>query len=577
MERFSLVEALADTASGATLSSQTMETSATPQVAKQASWGVLVMLALGQFVMLLDTTVMNTSISQVVRDLGTNVVGLQTVITMYTLFMASFMLLGGKITEMWGAKRAFWIGILVYGAGSLITALAPSLLVLFIGWSVVEGMGAVLVMPSIVALIQSSYSGRQRTMCYGILGGVVGASIAVGPLIGGAATQLASWRVVFAGEFIVLVALMPFLWLIPPTQGQKTRLDIGGAALSALGLAVAVYGVLMSSQWGWIVASPAAPVRPLGLSPTFWLIIVGSLILVGFFAWERRTVARGQQPLLDIAILGVPRMRIGLIVQTSEALTTQAAFFVLPLYLQMVLGMNSFETGLTILPMCVVLFVASLGGASLAGRFPAKGIITIGLATLLCGIVLLLAFVGPRLDVWGFGLGLACMGAGLGLMDSQIYDVIMSSVRAKDSGQAAGLQGTCLNLGGSVGVALVGSVVIAMLAGTFSASVSQNSSFPSQVKQQVQVAATNFPDFVSEKELAAAAASVGVSAEHTAALVKEYVVAQVTALQTGFALLAVLALASLVWFWRLPAIGSAEPDEASEPLEASSDINRLAV
>lgn len=518
----------------------------------KAGWGVLAMLALGQFVMILDTTVMNTSISQVVSDLDTTVVGLQTVITMYTLFMASFMLLGGKITEKLGAKRAFWIGILIYGSGSLVTALSPTLAVLFVGWSVLEGAGAVLAMPAINALIQSTYSGRQRTMCYGILGGVVGASVAAGPLIGGAATQFASWRYVFVGETIVLIALMPFMWLIPAVKARKVRIDAGGAALSALGLALAVFGVLMSSQWGWITAKPSAPFAPLGLSPTLWLIVTGGLVMVGFFSWEARVVAAGREPLLDVGLFRIPAMRVGLAVQTSEALTTQAAFFVMPLYLQMVLGYNSLQTGLTIMPMCAVLFVSALGGAALAGRFSPKLIITVGLGTLLAGIVLLLAFIGPRMDVLGFGTGLAFLGAGLGLVDSQIYDVIMGSAKPEQSGQAGGLLGTALNLGGSVGVALIGSIVIAMLAGTFQTSVAANPSLPGPVKQQVDVAATQYADFISAKDLAAAAEQVGIPAEQTAVLVKEYSTAQLVALQTGFAFLAVFALIALVWFMRLP-------------------------
>ena len=134
----------------------------------KVGWAVIAMLAAAQFIMVLDTTVMNVSISQVVEDLNTTVVGLQTAITFYTLVMAAFMLIGGKLGDRWGAKRAYMIGMLIYGTGSLITALSPNLAVLLVGWSFIEGFGAVLVIPAIAALTAITYTGRQRAMAYGI-------------------------------------------------------------------------------------------------------------------------------------------------------------------------------------------------------------------------------------------------------------------------------------------------------------------------------------------------------------------------------------------------------------------------
>ena len=185
-------------------------------------------------------------------------VGLQTAITMYTLVMAAFMLIGGKIGDRWGAKRAFWIGGLVYGAGSLTTALSPNLGVLLIGWSLVEGLGAVLVIPAIAALTAATYQGKQRALAYGILGGVSGASMAAGPIIGGWVTANLSWRYVFAGETVVMLILMLFLKVLPATVGRKSKLDLGGAVLSAAGLGAAVFGVLSLSQWEWVTAKADA-------------------------------------------------------------------------------------------------------------------------------------------------------------------------------------------------------------------------------------------------------------------------------------------------------------------------------
>ena len=493
---------------------------------KTAGWGVIGMLAAAQFIMVLDTTVMNVSISQVAADLNTTVVGLQTAITMYTLVMAAFMLIGGKFGDRWGAKRTFWIGLIVYGIGSFGTGLSQNLTQLLVFWSLIEGLGAILVIPSIAALTAKTYEGKQRALCYGILGGVAGASMAAGPLIGGWVTAYFSWRYVFIGETVVVLFVMLFLKLIPATVGRKTKLDTIGAALSAAGLGAIVFGVLQSSQWGWLTPKAAAPFTLLGLSPTFWLIILGGVLLTLFARREAAVKARGDEPLLDMALLGIPRMKAGLIVQACQAFIIQATFFVLPLYLQIVLGFDALQTGKTILPLSVALFVFALGGASMTSRFGAKLIVQRGLAALLVGEVVLLYFLGPDLATVGFAVGMALIGAGLGLMASQVGNVIMSSVDSSRGSEAGGLQGTSLNLGASLGVALVGSIVIAMLATNFTTMVSDNPNLPDSVKQQVSVAAEKSANFVSASQVESAAVEAGLPADQTAELVQNYSDAQ---------------------------------------------------
>ncbi len=278
---------------------------------KTAGWGVLMMLAAAQFIMVLDTTVMNVSISQVAADLNTTIVGMQTAITLYTLVMAAFMLLGGKLGDRWGAKRGYAVGLLIYGTGSFITALSPNLTVLIGGWSFVEGFGAILVIPAIAALTARTYQGRQRAMAYGILGGVTGISAALGPLIGGWVTTYYSWRLVFAAETVVVLFLMLFLKAIPATSPKGGKLDIPGAALSAAGFGLAVFGILRSSQWGWVTPKPSAPFTLLGLSPVFWLIVAGVVLLGAFARRESAVIAAGGEPLLDIRLLEIGRLRGG--------------------------------------------------------------------------------------------------------------------------------------------------------------------------------------------------------------------------------------------------------------------------
>lgn len=532
-------------------------------VEKRAGWGVIAMLAAAQFVMVLDTTVMNVSISQIVEDLNTTVVGLQTAITVYTLVMAAFMLIGGKLGDKWGARRAYAIGLLIYGAGSLTTALSPSLAVLLVGWSFIEGFGAVLVIPAIAALTAVTYSGRQRALAYGILGGVSGASAAIGPLIGGWVTANFTWRIVFASETVVVLALMLFLRAIPVTRGRPTKLDLPGAFLSAAGLGLAVFGILRSSQWGWIEPKAAAPFTPLGLSPVFWLIITGIVLLWLFARREEKVMAAGDEPLLDLRLLDIPVLRAGLTTLLGQQFIIMSTFFVLPLYLQTVLGYDSLETGITILPLSLSLFIFALGGASLAGRMSPKRIVEIGLIGMLVGEVLLIGFTGPDLRTFGFGVALALVGAGLGLLASQLGNINMSAVPPERGSEVGGLQGTAQNLGASLGTALIGSILIASLVSNFQTGVLANPALAG-VSEQIAATAEANANFVTTEQVRTSAEQAGLSAAQADALVAEYAESQITALKVAFAGIALFALLAFAYVHRLPRLAvTPEPGQAA--------------
>jgi len=529
----------------------------TPE-AKRASWSVMIMLAAAQFIMVLDTTVMNVSISQVVEDLDTTVVGLQSAITIYTLVMASFMLLGGKLGDRWGSKRAFAVGLVIYGIGSFITAISPNLATLLIGWSLIEGLGAALVIPAIAALIASTYEGKQRVLAYGVLGGVAGASAAAGPLIGGWVGTNYSWRYVFAGETVVVAGLMLLLFLIPKTPGKPGRLDLWGAALSIAGLGLGVFAILRSSQWGWILPGAKVPVingqeiTPLGLSPVLWLLVASYFLLSAFVRHEQRMVAGGREPLVDLSLLKIPTMRAGLVMMSAQQFIIMATFFVLPLYLQSVLGFDALKTGVALLPLSVALLVFALGGAALSAKLPTRKIVQGGIAAMLVGEVIMLAAIDVELRSWGFGIGLALVGAGLGLLASQLGNVIMSSAPKSKSGEAGGLQGTSQNLGASLGTALIGSVLIAVLSSTFASTIQEQPNLSAEVKQEASAALTASANFVTVDQVADAATQAGLSAEETAAVVDAYSEAQLTALRGSLAAIALFALVALAYVRRLP-------------------------
>src|SRR4051795_835671 len=272
-------------------------------------WFPLLILSAAQFVMVLDSSVMNVSISQIVDDLDTTIQGVQLAITAYTLVMAAFMLLGAKLGDIVGRDRIFAIGLGVYGIGSLTTAISPNLGVLLFGWSLIEGIGAALVMPAIVSLIAATYSGKDRALAFGIVGGVAGAAVAAGPLIGGWVTTELSWRYVFAGEVVIVIAVLLMRGRLKHFAAMMPRpkLDVVGIALSASGLGIAVYGILKSSEWGLIQPAGAltiggTEITPFGFSAVPFLILAGGGLLAGFAIWEERRERLGQDVLLDLRL-----------------------------------------------------------------------------------------------------------------------------------------------------------------------------------------------------------------------------------------------------------------------------------
>ena len=258
-------------------------------------WIPIIILASGQFVMTLDTSVMNVSISQITADLNTSIQGVQAAITLYALVMAALMLTGAKLGDIYGRNRMFAIGLAVYGVGSLTTALSPSLPVLLVGWSGIEGLGAIMVIPGIAALTAANYEGKDRALAYALIGGITAVAVAVGPLIGGWVTTNASWRYVFAGETVVVTVIILLRGQIAqaPKAEHRPKLDVIGSVLSVAGLGLAVFGILMGSKWGFVkpLAAPAingTEITPLGFSIVPFMVLAGLGILAGFVQWEER-------------------------------------------------------------------------------------------------------------------------------------------------------------------------------------------------------------------------------------------------------------------------------------------------
>jgi EmrB/QacA subfamily drug resistance transporter len=516
-------------------------------------WWPLAALASAQFLMVLDQSVMNVSISTLVDDFDTTVTTIQAVITLYCLVMAMFMLTGGKIGDIVGRRRAFVVGLIIYGCGSAVTAVAPTVGILTLGWSILEGVGAALVLPALAALIGGNYEGRQRKSAYAVIGGVAGAGIAVGPILGGWATTELSWRVVFAGEVVIVLLILAMTPRVTDTPRIKPapRLDLLGTVLSASGLGAIVLGVLQSSTWGW-VRPKDSPVEPFGFSLTLFVIALGGALLWCFVAWQRHREQSGTDPLVHLDLLNIPPLRSGLAGLFTQNLILMGVFFVVPLYLQIVLGLDALDTGIKMLPVSIAMFLASAAGSRLSARYAVRPIVRSGLTITALAALALLATVQPDLADAAFAISMAALGVGMGLIASQLGNVVQSSVDTSGRGEAGGLQYTGQQLGSSLGVALIGAIVLAGLTGVFVSKIQTDERISADVSAQVSVAVEPGIDFVSSDQIQAAATQAGLDDATSAALVDDYEEAQLQSLKAGLLAAALLAMVSLAFTRELP-------------------------
>ncbi len=526
-----------------------------PALAERAAGSagiVLLTLASAQFLMTLDSSVMNVSIATVAKDVGTTVTGIQTAITFYTLVMASLMITGGKLGQILGRKRAFAIGCVIYGCGSLTTALSPNLAVLMAGWSVLEGVGAALIMPAIVALVASNFARAQRPRAYGLVASAGAIAVAAGPLIGGLFTTYASWRWVFAGEVLVVLVILGLTRRIADTPAERgVRLDLVGTVLSALGLGLIVYGILRAGTWGFVQPKAGAP-QWLGLSPVMWLILSGGVVLRVFMWWEIHRLKRGGAVLVDPAMLRNPALRGGLIAFLFQYLLQAGLFFAVPLFLSVALGLSAIATGVRLLPLSVTLLLAAVGVPKLFPEASPRRVVQIGFLALFAGIVIMVALLdvgaGPEIVTWPMLLA----GLGVGALASQLGSVTVSSVPDEQSGEVGGVQNTVTNLGASIGTALAGAVLIAALTASFLTGVQNNPGVPKQVASQAQVKLAGGIPFMSDKDLQAQLDKAGVPPKTADAIVSENANARIAGLQSSLSLLALIALIALFASRRLP-------------------------
>lgn len=515
-------------------------------------WMALIVLAMSTFIIVIDTTIMNVSISALIVDLDTTVSGIQGAISIYALVMASFILIGGKLGDIVGKKKTFLIGTALFGIGTLTASISPNLGVLILGWSVVEGLGSALMLPNIQTLLRDEYEGKDRVFAYSIISAIGAVAAAVGPIIGGYLTTFHSWRWAFLLEVLIVIAVLVLSRSIRADASltRKPKLDVGGAFLSVSGLFSIVLGILLGQTYGfWLARQPLVigswEISPFGLSVTPVLIGLGIFLIILLFRWERRQEEIGGDGLFKPSLFSAPGLAPGLIVRSLQMAIMAAFLFTFPLVLQLTFEFSAMETGIALLPFSLVLLIAAIIGAKLTGRFIAKRIIQAGFLMVILGLGIITWTVKP--DVQPSDMSMAIVfGAGIGLIASQILNLVFSSVDEKDTPETSGLNGTFEQLGNSIGVALVGTILLSTLLIGLQTSIGESTEIPQEYKPELLAAVEDSVQLVSDTQLASSLEAADADAELQSEILDIYARNRAQAFRIGILFLLFLAIVGLL-------------------------------
>lgn len=530
---------------------------------------LLVIMSAAQFIFCLDMTMMNVSISTLVKDLNTTTAGIQAAITFYTLVMAAFMIAGAKVGDIIGRRRAFFIGLCIYGVGSLTTSLAPNLTVLIIGWSVLEGLGAALCMPAMVALVPANFTeSGARKKAFAVIPAAAAVGAAAGPIIGGFLTTYLTWRLGFFMEVLVVIFILIMHKRVKdsPLEGERPRFDYVGLVLSASGMGIFVYGIILAGTYGFFRCTVPYSINGKeilsvgSVSPTVIFAIVGLAILAAFIWWETHRTSRGKDTLINPALFKNIAVVCGVSTNMFQYFLMTGIMFSLCLFLQVVLSYDAFTTGLTILPLSITLFIVALAGARLSKRFEPKRLVQVGFLVMIAGSVLLSIGMTKNLSGWDFIPAFLVLGTGLGMVASQINEIEQSAVSREEAGETSGLNYTSQNLGASLGTAVAGALIATVLLSTSLAMVQESTVLSSSQKSSLETLVDQSVNDASSEELNKYIASLPAPAEEEVSSIR--VTSQRKALAVDIILLGILAAFGFLGTLGLPTRKNAEESSA---------------
>ena len=506
------------------------------------------LLAMAMFVLVVDTSIMNVSISAVVKDINSTVSDLQAAIALEALVSAAFILIGGKVGDLIGRKRAYVLGLCGYAVGAVAMTLAQSITAIIIFWALVGGLGASLLLPAMQSLIHGNFDGEARKRVYALVGASAAIAAAVGPLLGGFITTFLSWRVAFLLEAVIIAVVLSGIRLVKdvPYTGPR-EVDVVGSVLSVVGMGGVVLGILVWQEGGEAVGA---------------LLIVGAAGLAGLFYWLQRRERRNKPMLLDPGLFRSKAFRLGATQQMLQQIALGGTMIVLPIYLQMVLEYNAMQAGLSIAPLSLSMFgIAMLAGKRSGTRRPA-GIIRWGFILLLAGLLAILPVV-PRADSgWWLLIPLIIAGCGLGLLVSQLNNYTLSPISDERVSEAAGVNSAAGSFGLSFGLAFAGAIMLASLASVFTGLATSSTVLPPAEQQQVAQALEEDAQVLSNTQLSELL--VGQPAEIQAEIIRINTEARPIALQIGLLIPIFASVAGFVISFRMMRLPDPKPSGTGE-------------
>jgi MFS family permease len=523
---------------------------AVAEVAKEEAGDrrLALLLAMAMFVLVVDTSLMNVSISAVVHDLGTTVSGVQSAIALEALVSAAFILIGGKVGDLIGRKRAYVLGLLGYAVGALAMTVSQNLISIIVFWALIGGLGASLLLPAMQSLIHGNFDGAARKKAYALVGASAAIAAAVGPLIGGFITTYLSWRVAFALEDVVILIVLSGIKLVRdvPYTGPR-RVDPVGAVLSVLGMGGVVLGILVWQEGGESVGA---------------LIALGAVAMGSLAWWLIRRKREGKPTLLDPDLFRAALFRFGISEQMLQQIALGGAMIALPIYLQMVLEYNALEAGLSLAPLSLSMFAVALVAARRGVRRRPAGVIRAGFALLSIGVLILIPIV-PRADSGWWLVGpLLIMGCGLGLLVSQLNNYTLSPISDERVSEAAGVNSAAGSFGLSFGLAFGGAILLATLSLTFTSMANSSTVLRPGQAAQVSKALEHDAQIMSNTQLEQQLA--GQPPAVRAEIIRINTDARHRALQVALLVPLLAGLLGLLGSFRMMRLPDPTPSEAAE-------------
>lgn len=435
-------------------------------------WIPAVVAAAAMFLGVLDTSMMNVAVPSIVQDLNTTVGSMQGAIAVYSMVMAAFIIPGGALRAVVDTRRLLVLTLVVYSVGTILAGISWSFAVLFLGWSVIEGLAAALLLPITYSIVVENYEGGDRAKAFGAVGGVTAVGVAVGPMIGGTLTTYASWRWGFLGELLIVAGIVVLTRFMASHPGEGSiSLDVGGTVFSVVGVVGIVGGSVLAGTYGWVrplrpLVVEGVTIEPLGLSPAIWCIGLGLLSLVAFVQWEDRQLRLGRPMLVPPSVLRNRTFSAGIATFASESLFLSGFMFTIPVFLQSAVGLSAFDTGLALLPFSVATLVVAVLTTGWREFFAQKRIVQVGLLLIAVGIVLLAQQTAIDVTLQDMVFPMAVIGVGLGLFTGQLVDLTMSAVSNEYSDVSSGVINSLSQLGYAFGTAIAGSLLLGQFYGT---------------------------------------------------------------------------------------------------------------